>query len=99
MRWEGTSGGHLAQAPLLKQSRLQTVAQDRSQTALEYLQGGRLHKLPGMAYLCQCSVTLTVKKGFLMFRGNLLGFGLCPMPLRTPEKSLALSSLRSLFGY
>ena len=30
--------------------------------------------------LCQCSVTLTVKKCFLMFRGNLLCFILCPLP-------------------
>jgi len=46
--------------------------------------------------LCQCLVILTVKKCFLMFTRNLLGFSLCPWPLvlslNTTEKSLALSS-------
>jgi len=47
--------------------------------------------------LCQCLVTLTVKKCFLTFRGILLGFSLCPWPLvlslDTTGKSLDLSSL------
>ncbi|PKU46071.1 gamma-aminobutyric acid receptor subunit alpha-4 isoform x1 [Limosa lapponica baueri] len=47
--------------------------------------------------LCQCPVTLTVEKCFLMFRKNLLCFTLCLLPpvlsLGTTEKSLALSSL------
>jgi len=44
--------------------------------------------------LCQCSVTFTVKKHFLTFRGNLLCFSLSPSPLvlGTTEKSLDLSS-------
>ena len=53
--------------------------------------------------LCQCSVTLTVIKCFLMFRGNLLCFRLCPRPLflalNTTGKSLAPFSLQSLFRY
>lgn len=31
--------------------------------------------------LCQSSVALTVKKSFPMFRGSLLCFSLCPLPL------------------
>lgn len=42
--------------------------------------------------LCQCTVTLTVKKYFLMFRGNPLCFSLCSvllvLSLGTTEKSL-----------
>ena len=53
--------------------------------------------------LCQCSVTFPVKKCFLMFRGNLLCFSLCPLPLvlslGTTEKSLAPSSLHPPFRY
>jgi len=33
--------------PLLKQGCLELVVQDHVQTAFEYLQGGRLHNLPG----------------------------------------------------
>ena len=53
--------------------------------------------------LFQGSVTLTVKKCFLMIRGNLLCFSLCPLPLilslGTVEKSLALFSLYPPFRY
>ena len=84
---------------LPKQGQLEPFAQDRVQTAFEYLQGERLHNLFGN--LLQCSVTLVVKKCFLMFRGNLLWF--CPLPfvlsLGTTEKSLALSSLHPPFRY
>jgi len=52
--------------------------------------------------LCQCLVTLTVKKCFLMFRGNLLCFSLCPLPLvlslGTTKKSLD-PSLHPPFRY
>ncbi|XP_074997864.1 armadillo repeat-containing protein 1 isoform X2 [Calonectris borealis] len=54
-----------------------------------------------LANLCQCSVTLTVKKCFLLFRGNLLSSSVCPLrlvlSLGTTEKSLALSSLHPPF--
>ncbi|KAK4823251.1 hypothetical protein QYF61_000218 [Mycteria americana] len=69
-KWEGTSGGHLVQPPLLKQSHLETVAQDPSQTAFEYLQGRRLHKLPGQPVPVLDHPHS--KKGFLMFTGKLL---------------------------
>lgn len=41
---------------------LDPVVQDHVQMAVEYLQRGRLHNLPGQ--LAWCSVTLTVKKCF-----------------------------------
>ena len=45
----------------------------------------------------------TVKKCFLMFRGNLLCFSLCPLPLILPldttGKSLALPTLQHPFRY
>ena len=53
--------------------------------------------------LLQCSVTLTVKEWFLMFRWNILCFSLWPLPLvlalSTIEKALAPSSLHSPFRY
>lgn len=46
-----------------------------------------------MGNLCQCSITHTVKKQFLMFRWNILGSSLCTLPLvlslDTNEMSLA----------
>jgi len=65
--------------PLLKQGHLEPLAQEHVWTAWSISKDGdpttSLGKLP------QCSVTLTVKKCFLMFRGNLLCFSLCPLPL------------------
>jgi len=53
--------------------------------------------------LCQCLVTLPVKKCFLMFTWKTLWFSLCPMPLvlslGITEKSLALFSLHPPFRY
>ena len=53
--------------------------------------------------LCQCLITLTGKKCFLMFRGNLLCFCLCPlllvMSLGTTGRSLALSAMYPPFRY
>ena len=53
--------------------------------------------------LCQCLVTFTVKKCFLMLRGNFPCFSLCPLPLvlslGTTEQSLSLSSLHPPFRY
>jgi len=48
LRLEGMSGGHLVIPPtLLKQGHLELVAKDHAQMAFEYLQGWRLHNLPG----------------------------------------------------
>ena len=63
-----TSGPNL----LLKQ-----VAQDRVQMAFEYLQGGRLHNLPGQ--LVPVLSHPHREKVFLDVQGNLLYFGLCPL--------------------
>lgn len=60
------------------------VSQDHAQIAFEYLGNP-----------CRCSVTCTVKKCFLIFRGNPLYFTLCPLScvlsLSTAKKSLASS--------
>ncbi|KAK4828375.1 hypothetical protein QYF61_026113 [Mycteria americana] len=85
--------------PLLKQGHLEPVAQDRVQTAFEYLQGWRLHKLPGQ------SVPLLSqphsKKVFPDVQREPPVFSLCPLPLvlslGTMEKSLAPSSLHRPF--
>lgn len=53
--------------------------------------------------LWQRVVTLTVKQYFLMFRGNILCFNLCPLllvwSLGITEKSLALSSQSLRYSY
>lgn len=53
--------------------------------------------------LCQCSIIITVKSGFLMFRGKLLCLRACLWPLvlslGTTEKSLAPSSFYPPFRY
>lgn len=49
------------------------------------LESERFHNVPGNR--CQCSVTLTVKK-VLRFRGNLLCFTACPLPLVLQMKAL-----------
>jgi len=52
--WRSSGPNHL-----LRQGHLELLPQERVQTALEYLQGWRLHKLPGN--LRHGSVTFTVK--------------------------------------
>jgi len=53
---------------LPKQGHLQQAAQDLAQAGFQYLQRRRLHTSLGSLF--QCSVTLRVKKFFLMFRWN-----------------------------
>jgi len=83
--------GSSSPTPLLKQGLLQQAAQDHIQVGFEYLQRRRIHN-PSVLPV-QCSVTLKVKKFFLVFRWNFLCFSLCPLPLvlslGTTEKSLA----------
>ena len=80
---------HLAQT-LLKSRHPQQGAQDHVQAASEDLLAFSL------VSVCQCSVTCTEQKCFLMFRGNILCSSLCPLllvlALSTTEKSLAPSS-------
>lgn len=47
--------------------------------------------------LCQGSVILTVKKFFLTFRMNLLGFSLCPLPLILSLGTVKRAWLRALY--
>ncbi|XP_068793723.1 lebercilin isoform X2 [Struthio camelus] len=54
LRSEGTSGDHLGQPVLLKQSHLEHVAQDPVQTAFEDLQRRRLHHLSGQPVPVLC---------------------------------------------
>lgn len=61
LRWKGTSGGNFVQL-LLKQGRLEQVAEDRVYLSSECLQGWRF--LISLDNLYQCSVTFTVKKCF-----------------------------------
>jgi len=86
---------------LLKEGRIEPIAQDHVQTAFEYLQGGRL--TTSLGNLCQCLVTLTVKECFLMCGWNLLHFSWCPLPLALSlgktKESLAPSSLHPPFKY
>lgn len=46
--------------------------------------------------LCQCSVTHTAQKCFLIFRGNFLCSSLCPLPL---VLELSMAALCSLFAH
>ena len=99
MVFEGISGGHPVQPPLLKQDHLKPRTMSRK--LLNISRDG--DSTTSLCNLCQCLVTLTVTKCFLMFRGNLLCFSLCPLPfylsLGTTGKSLAPSSCHSLFRY
>lgn len=62
---EWSSGG--CPAPLLKQGHLDLFAQEHVQMTSEYLQGWRLKTSLG-----KCTVTLTARMCFLVFKGNLL---------------------------
>ena len=94
LRLEGTSSGHLVPPPCSSRATQsgfpRTVPGQLSNISMEG------DSMTSLGNLCLCSVTLTVKKYFLMFRVNLLGFSLCPLPLvlslGTAERSLAPSS-------
>lgn len=87
--------------PLLKQGHPEQAAQDVVQMAFEDLQKAR-DSTTSLGNPCQCSVTLTVKKCFLVFTGNLLCW-FVPVVSHpgtgTIEKSLVLSSLHPSFRY
>ena len=91
---EGTSVGHPVQPPCrsrVTQSRLHRTA---SRCVLNTSREG--DSTTSLGSLCQCCITLRVKKFFLMFSWNFLCFNLCPLPLvlllGTTEKSLVPSS-------
>lgn len=55
-----------------------------------------------LGHICHCSVTVTAKKGFLVFKGKVFAlqcFALCLLPLGIPWKSLAQSSLHPPISY
>jgi len=65
---------------LVSQGHLERVAQDYLQTVFGCI-SKEGDSTACMDNLYQSSVTLTVKKCFLMFRGNLQCFSLCPLAL------------------
>lgn len=85
--------------PMLKQGHLERVAQDHVQTACQ-LSPRKKTPQPLWA-LCQCSVTLTVEKVFLMLKGNLLCCCVLPLVLSlgSSEKTLDPSCLHPPFRY
>jgi len=91
---EGTSVGHLVQPPCQSRVTYSRLHRTLSRQVLNISREG--DSTTSVGSLCQCSVTLRVKKLFLMFRRNFLCFSLCPLPLvlslGTTEKSLAPSS-------
>jgi len=104
MKWlwlEDTSGGYLVQTCCSSRDALRQLPRTMSRWLLDISMDG--DSATSLGDFCQPSVTLTVKKGFLMLRGNLLCFSLCQMTLvlslGTTEKSLALSSVHLPFRY
>lgn len=91
LRLEGTSESHLVQPPQLKQDHLKQAAQDHVQMNIS----NTGDSATCLGNLCQCLVSLTIKKCFLTFAWNVLCFSLCLLPLvlslGTTEKSLTPS--------
>jgi len=87
---EGASGDHLVQSPCRSRVTYSRLHRTWSRQVLNISREG--DSTTSLGSLFQCSVTLRVKKFFLMFSWNLL----CPLPLvlslDTTEKSLAPSS-------
>lgn len=66
---------------MFKKGYLEQAAQDRVQTAFRYRSSRTDISTTFLDMLCQCSVTITVKKCLLTFRGSLLSFSVCLLPL------------------
>ena len=90
----GTSVGHLVQPPCWSRVTYSRLHKTLSKQVLNTSRVG--DSANSLGSLFQCSVTLRVKKFFLMFRRNFIFFSLCPLSLvlslGTTEKSLAPSS-------
>ncbi|KAK4832342.1 hypothetical protein QYF61_021871 [Mycteria americana] len=101
LRLERTSGGQLVQPPCSSRATYSKFPRTMSRQILNISKLGDSTTSTGS--LCQCSVTFVVQKCFLMFRGNLLCFRLCPLPLvlspGTNARSLAPFSLHPPFKY
>lgn len=74
-----TSGSLLVQ-PFCSSRATQNKLLRSVQMAFGYLQGGRLHILPGQ-HIPVFGHTCSKMKAFLMFRPSLLCFSFCPVPL------------------
>lgn len=81
---------------LLSRGCVEQVAQDYVQMVLEELQGGNLTTSPGSLF--QCSVTIQMKKCFLMFRWNFLCSSLCLLPHFSDKTEASLSLLNNIKG-
>ena len=95
LRLEGISGDHHVQPSCSSRVTWIRLPRTMSRWILNISKSG--HSTTSLRNLCQCLITLTVKKCFLVFRQNLPCFSLCPLPLvlspDTTENSLAPSSL------
>ena len=91
---EGTSVGHLVQAPCQSRVTYSRLHRTLSRRALNISR--ERDSTASLGSLFQGSVTLRGKKFFLMLRRNFLCFSLCPLPLvlslGTTGQSLAPSS-------
>jgi len=87
---EGTFASHLAQHPCRSRVTYSRLHRTLSRRVLNISR--EAESTASLGSLFQCSVTLRVKKFFLMFRWNFLCFNLCPLPLvlslGTTEKNL-----------
>jgi len=94
-------GGDLVQAPCSTRATSSQLPRTVSRQLLNISKDG--DSITSLGNLCQRLLTLTVKKCFLTFRGNLPCFGLCPLPLvlslGTTKKSRAPSPSHRPFGY
>jgi len=80
---EGTSVGHPVQAPCRSRVTQSRLHRTLSRRVLNISREGDSTTSRGS--LCQGSVTLRVKKFFLVFRRNFLCFSLCPLSLVVPQ--------------
>lgn len=63
---EGTSGDQLVEAPMLKQGHPEVISRTMYRWLLNVSKDA--DSITPLGNLCQCSVTFTVKKPFLIFR-------------------------------
>jgi len=91
LKLKGTSGGHLVQPLCPSKTTKSKLSMIVCRWLLIISKDG--DTTISLGNLCRCSVTLTVKMSFLMFRCDLLCFSLCPVsPVQsqgTTEESLA----------
>lgn len=79
MKWEGTSASHLGHLPCSSRGSWSRVPRTVSSRLLNISKGGDC--TTSLSNLFQCSITLMVKKDFLIFKQDVLYFNLCPLSL------------------